>query len=497
MTSPILKWIERNVQDSRPQLKYFPRKQFFSGRKTAPKDAYFAGLNALTGEKIFLPDENRMEHTQIVGVTGGGKTEGGIVPALIHDIIRGRGAAVIDMKGDRSLLEKISAAVVATGREKDFYFFSLSDPKRSHTYNPLRRGNASEVKDKIISAQVWSEVYYKKTSEIATLQLCHALRQLGEEITFHRLLSLMRDLKSIDKLRQQLDALKINHELTSLLSVLDGKTRDLSGLMADFTAMVGSEFGDLLAHGKGEIDLLDIYQNRKIVLFQLHTGLYQETAIRLARMIIQDIKSVSNAIQAYTVAADRQFFGLYIDEFASIAFEAFIELLNKARSSKIAISIAHQSLGDLAQVSEGFQSQIFDNTNTRMVFRQNSATSRDLITKMGGTIEVEKFTHQTEHDGRQESFTGRGSSRRVETFQIDPNIITELQTGYCVLVQHKRTGKDRITYMQSDYLDIGCEADFLKQRLQEEPEAPLVEVFEEVGSNDKLDSLKRRIAYYQ
>ena len=307
----------------------------------------------------------------------------------------------------------------------------------------------------------------------------------------------MRDLKAIDALRQQLDAKKLNHELVSLLGVLDGKTRDLAGLMSDFTAIVGSDFGELLAHGKGEIDLLDVYREQKIVLFQLNTGLYQETAIRLARMIIQDIKSVSNAIQSYTVPADRHFFGLYIDEFASIAFEAFIELINKARSSKIAVSIAHQSLGDLAQVTEGFQSQIFDNTNTRMVFRQNSATSRDLITKMGGTIEVEKFTHQLEHDGHQELLTGRGSSRRVETFQIDPNIITELDTGYCVLVQHKRNGKDRITYLQSDYLDIGCEASFLRERFQEKPEAPVQEVLEEVKNEEFLDPLKRRLAYYQ
>jgi conjugal transfer pilus assembly protein TraD len=486
--------LRRKVVDSRPGLRSPPKRNYYEHRFNAPKDAYFAGIDAENGEPVYVDDEARMEHTQIVGVTGAGKTEGGIVTALIHDIAWGRGAIVIDMKGDRSLLNKIIAAVIAAGRKDDLQFFSLAEHSKSNTYNPLRRGNASEIKDKIISSYIWSEVYYKKTSEIATLGICDALQKLNQPVTFQSLLECMRDMKKIEKMKRDLDAKSVTHDLESLLSALGGKTKDVTGLIADMTAIVGSDFGRLIEPYEGEIDLLEAYKNNKIVLFQLNTGLYQETAIRLARIIIQDIKTVSNHIQSYIDPTERHFYPVFIDEFASIAFEAFIELINKARSAKMAVSIAHQSLGDLKNAGEGFQNQIFDNTNTRIVFRQNSAESRDLITKMAGTVEKEKITSQTDVEYGIHMNTGRGSSRRVEKFQLDPNLITEFPTGYCALLQHKKSGVDRIRYVKSDYIQIASEATFLGDKIsrpnEEEREMNISEIVEAVEKAPEMDELK-------
>ena len=493
--------LRRQVVDSRPKLRVPNRRSFLQHRAGATESSYFAGIDAVTGEPIYIDDDTRMEHTQIVGVTGGGKTEGGIVPALIHDIAWGRGAIIIDMKGDRSLLEKVAATVISAGRKDDLLYLSLADPKSSQTYNPLKRGNASEVKDKIISSYIWSEVYYKKTSEIATQGICRSLQDLEMPVTFQTLLEYMRDNKKIVELKKELDARGIKNDLESLLSALDGKTRDLTGLIADLTAIVGSNFGPLMAPETGDIDLLDAYKNNKIVLFQLNTGLYQETAIRLARIIIQDIKTVSNHIQSYITAAERHFFPVFIDEFASIAFDAFVELINKARSSKMAISIAHQSLGDLKNAGEGFQNQIFDNTNTRIVYRQNSAESRDLITKMAGTIEKEKLTFQTNLEMGMSVNTGRGSVRRVETFQVDPNLITEFPTGYCALLQHKKSAGERLRYMKSDYIDISESAAFLRERMNtawaDEPETPISTLIAAATKAPEMDHLKRYLNIYQ
>ena len=89
-------------------------------------------------------------HAEVVGSTGTGKSESVLLPLLAHDIKSGRGAIVIDGKGDLELLDRIHFVVKKTGRLSDFYFFSLAHPKKSHTYNPLLRGNATELKDKII-----------------------------------------------------------------------------------------------------------------------------------------------------------------------------------------------------------------------------------------------------------------------------------------------------------------------------------------------------------
>ncbi len=450
----LFKLFHRKLNVNKPNLKTKVHSTMLSWRKKAPKDAYFAGMNAEDGLPIYISDADRMEHSQIVGVTGSGKTESSIIPPLIHDIAIGRGSLVIDMKGDRGLLDKIRVAMIAAGRENDLLLFCLSQPESSHTYNPLKRGNASEIKDKLISANIWSEVYYKKTSEIALLSICKAMRELKIDITFKSLLSYLSSVDNIKILNKQLRILNSRHSLDELISTLDGKVRDLTGLISDISALVYSDFGYLLDMENGEIDLLDAYLNNKIIVFQLNTGLYQETAVRLSRVIIQDLKSVSNYIQSYLYANQRSFFSVYIDEFASIAFDSFVELINKARSSQMAISISHQSLGDLSVVSNEFQDQIFDNTNTRLVYRQNSAGSRDLISKMAGTIEEEKFTYQTENFLDYQLNTGVGSARKVDTFRLDPNRISEFQTGYCALLQHKKNGSNRLQYMASDFYNL-------------------------------------------
>jgi hypothetical protein len=96
--------------------------------------------------------------------------------------------------------------------------------------------------------------------------------------------------------------------------------------------------------------------------------------------------------------------------------------------------------------------------------------------------------------------TGRGSVRRVETFQVDPNLITEFQTGYCALLQHKKSASERLRYMKSDYIDIGAQATFLRERIddakEEEPEMPIQEVFEKVESEPDMDPLKRHLSIY-
>ncbi|QQR81256.1 MAG: TraM recognition domain-containing protein [Deltaproteobacteria bacterium] len=451
----------RRFQSSRPRLRSFSEKLFLKFRKQCPKGSYFAGIDALTGKPAYIARESRLMHTQIVGVTGAAKTEGGIVPALLTDIASGRGAVIICMKGDLSLLGRVTAVAKSAGRLDDLQILSMPFPESSNYYNPLARGIPTEIKDKIISSNIWTEEYYKKFSEMAVLIVVNAMVALQRPISLSTLLETMSTLRNIETLGAELKEKKIPNQIPQLLTALDRSIQPLSGLLADLTSLVMCDFGYLLSDPKGEIDFLEAYRKRKIVYVQLNAGLYQETAVRLARMIIQDIKSMCNYVQAYIPENERSFFSVFIDEFASIAFPAFTELINKARSANVAITIAHQSLGDLRQYGEFFDSQIFESSNIKMIFRQTDPRSVNLITEMGGTVETEKITEQTSKLLGEHLNTGMGSARMVEKFRIDPNIIRDLPRGYCVLIQRDIK---RICYIQTEYLPFKGPTDFLEKR---------------------------------
>lgn len=456
--------LRRPAIEARLKLRLLPKKLFKEGRSKSTASHYFAGLNALTGEPVLISDEARLMHTHILGVTGAAKTEGGIVPAIVHDIRQKRGMIIFDLKGDREFFDRIEAACEFAGRQEDLQHISLAAPHLSDSINLFRRGNPSEQKDKLISALNWTEEFYKKIAEIAVLKVCKALQTLNRPVTFHVLLAYLKDIAMLTGLGQELTAAGHPDEISDLISLLGKKTDSLAGLLSDLTAIVDSDFGPLFADPIGKVDFLEAYQKRKIVFVQFNTGLYQETAVRLARLFLQDIKTMSNYVQTHLPMEERHFFPIYVDEFAMVAFPAFIDLLNKARSARIAITIAHQSLGDLEQYGSFIASQIQDNTNIKLIFRQADPKSVDLLSRMGGTYETEKMTFQTNDQLGSVMNTGGGSAHVVEKFRVDPNVIKELPRGYCALIEKDTS---RICYLQTDYLPIRGSGAFLRKKAED------------------------------
>src|SRR5690606_36292647 len=84
------------------------------------------------------------------------------------------------------------------------------------------------------------------------------------------------------------------------------------------------------------------------IVILIPTLLYQEMALKLGRMLLQEL--------AWAVAARSEavFTPVFLDEFSAFVYRCFGQILNKARSSGIALHPSHQSLGDLESVSEGF-----------------------------------------------------------------------------------------------------------------------------------------------
>lgn len=167
----------------------------------------------------------------------------------------------------------------------------------------------------------------------------------------------------------------------------------------------------------------------------LDTRRFGETARSIGRFIVQDLKSVSARIDSEVRANDRKPFTVIIDEFADLADEEFVGFLDRARSSRMGIVVAHQEISDLDRISPQFCARLMGNTATLFAFLQKRPESAELIGGIAGTRTAWKETRQTESFLGIPIDTGKRSTREVEEFNVHPNVVKSPGVGECVVVR--------------------------------------------------------------
>ncbi|MBK7893036.1 MAG: TraM recognition domain-containing protein [Bdellovibrionales bacterium] len=198
------------------------------------------------------------------------------------------------------------------------------------------------------------------------------------------------------------------------------------------------------------IDLFEAVRSGKIVFMFLDTRRFGETARAVGRFIIQDLKAVSARIDSEITASDRRPFTVIIDEFADLADEEFVGFLDRARSSRIGIVVAHQEISDLDRISPQFCGRLMGNTATLFAFLQKRPESAELISGIAGTRRVNEVTRQFDSKMLFRIPTGMQSQKEVDEFIVHPNVIKSLGVGECVCIQRypsARAGKLRIAFL--------------------------------------------------
>jgi hypothetical protein len=108
-------------------------------------------------------------HTLVLGATGSGKTvsEAWIAGRLIE---QGHGAIVVDPKGDRMLHHELQAAAERRGAR-----FLEWTPEGPLAYNPYAQGSETEIADKALSGETFTEPHYLRQAQ---RYLGHAIRAM-------------------------------------------------------------------------------------------------------------------------------------------------------------------------------------------------------------------------------------------------------------------------------------------------------------------------------
>src|SRR3954464_6625546 len=116
-------------------------------------------------------------HTLVVGATGSGKTvtQAWIAGRLIR---AGHGGVVIDPKGDHLLRDELEHAARKARRT-----FRMWTPDGPGVYNPFAHGTDTELADKVLAGETYTEPHYLRQAQRYLGHAVRALRASGRPIT--------------------------------------------------------------------------------------------------------------------------------------------------------------------------------------------------------------------------------------------------------------------------------------------------------------------------
>lgn len=412
------------------------------GRRIAKDTDVSLGRDIYSKKEVILTEKNLNYHTQVIGGSGAGKTN--LIKNIITDkIFMNSGLIFLDLKADFETINWIAKAANAAGRNEQLRILSLSEPEISANYNPMKRGSVSELHSKIMNSMKWSEEYYRKASSQA---LHKALTLLCERRDRYDLEFDLVDLYEVvsfsGRAERTLNAHQFSSETTEVarehieyLRTKDG-FKTIQGLSTDLYNLTRSAAGPMLRLNPEmpEIDLFDSIRRGEIVYFLMDSMSDKESSEMLGRILLQDIIQTTGQIYNQVAENDRIPTQVIIDEFASFATPNFIDFINRARGAGIGVMVAHQSRGDLREVSENFCDRLERNCATKLIFGTDNDEDAEYFASMVGTQTTVKDTMQMEQGFFMKEETGLISRREVEEFIIHPNVIKNLGQGQLLRV---------------------------------------------------------------
>lgn len=348
-----------------------------------------------------------------------------------NDILAGNPICVIDFKKSPDFIYFLSKWAQENNRE--FFHFMNGKPGTYRnpfkddqaTYDPLSTGGATAKADMILNLRTWdgaSEVFKKRTQDVLQslfFLLERTPRTAVPEIEwdsgglaqFVSALDLNNFKAMIEYMAKDMQAGKLSagdtrryNTLVELYKELSSKSKsDLKAqileLLSIARTLIVSNYGDWLAKGASEyhIDLMDIATSSEtapIVLFSFNQQEEPEFAKYIGSIVMSDLSRVSALKNA---KGDITKFGVYIDEFQTLDPVTVKDNLEKARSSKMYITLSLQSIDQIissaANQGEAIANAILD-TCANFIFHDGSGY--DTAEKMSKIIgKTNRYVYKT------------------------------------------------------------------------------------------------------
>jgi hypothetical protein len=351
----------------------------------------------------------------------------------------------IDLKGSPAFARELADAAAAAGRP-----CSIWTPDGPSHWNPLQHGNATELKDKLIATERFTEPHYQRAAERYLQTVLQVLQQADPHRppTIEGVVRLM-DPRKLSGMLRHLPRSTSERVQDYLATLTPDQLSAIRGLGTRLAIISESHTGPYLGPaGAGEagaiIDLRSALDGREVVLFSLNSSTYGKLSAQLGTLAVQDlVTAVGHRLEQRGADArgDQALIG--IDEFSALGSDNVISLLARGREAGVGVLLATQELADLDRAARGLRDQVLGNTAVKLAHRQDVPASAQTIAEMAGTETTWADTQQIGGRLFGAHPTGRGTRRQVEQFIVHPNNIKALPTGQAVLITKLPTASAR------------------------------------------------------
>jgi hypothetical protein len=369
------------VQQTLPKLlaRWSPARSIVAGGSD-----WFRGDRLIVGEQedcrpvsIALGGRTGGTHTLVVGATRSGKTVT-MTWMAVRAIERGMGAIVIDPKGDRDLRGELRNAAQATGRP-----FVEWTPQGPSIYNPYARGSETEIADKVLAGERFTEPHYLRQAQRYLGHEVRTLRKAGLEVSLEALVRQLDPVR-LEVLVRGLPEAEAQGAHDYLDSLTTRQQSDLAGVRDRLAIMAESDIGPWLdprTEGMERLDLLEAAKEQAVVYFNLEADSRPLLAQMLGAAIVQDLQSMVAALQGRPVGTL-----VVIDEFSAIVPERVVGLFGRASGAGMSLVLGTQELADLRVPGrEMLLEQVMGNLSVLIAHRQVVPASAELIAGMTET----------------------------------------------------------------------------------------------------------------
>jgi conjugal transfer pilus assembly protein TraD len=405
-----------------------------------PGDGVALGVDA-AGRQVVLSDQQLSAHGLILGASGAGKSTT-LLRILTDHVARHRPVVAIDMKGSPSFAAELRAAAAAAGRP--FLLWSIDGP--SH-WNPLSHGNPTELKDRLIATERFSEPHYKRAAEryaqMALSVLAHA--HPGRAPTLAEMVTAM-DSRRIPAMLRAVPRPLAQRVQDYLAELTPDQLSAVKGLRTRLALMAESAAGPFLEpsrDGSGQIDLRAAVSGDPVVVFSLNAARYPGLAAQIGTTVIQDLVSATGERLSESHGRPLPHAIIGIDEFSALGADHLVHLVARGREPGLSVVLATQEFADMERAARGLRDQLVGNAAVKIIHRQDVPDSALMAAELVGTHQVWERTIQTGGGLLGRYDTRRETRRLVEQFLIHPNQIKRLTTGEAIVITKQPTAQTR------------------------------------------------------
>ena len=379
-----------------------------------------------SGRPVVIEERQLATHGIVLGASGAGKST--TLGHIVGDrIARGLPVVVLDLKGSPAFARQIAGAAAQAGRP--CVVFGLDGGGH---WNPLRHGNPTELKDKLIATERFSEPHYRRAAEryLQTALTVLAARGPGAEPTLAEVVRLCEPRHLVALARRLPEPLR-ERVADYAAGLGSDQLSAVRGLGTRLAIVTESHLGARLAPGapgSPELDLRAALRGEVVAVLSLNASSYGSLAAQLGTMAVQDLVSAAGARMNTGPAAPAL---VAIDEFSALGAEQVLALFARGREAGVSVLLATQELTDLDRAARGLRDQVLGNTALKIAHRQDVPASARAVAELIGT---ELVWEESRHFGGRGALLARGTLRQVQRFRIHPDAIASLPTGTAVMI---------------------------------------------------------------